>query len=224
MPGEPGRFEDLTRAAKHQYNNRTMARELTERQRQVFEFIRRVCRTDGRPPTVREIADHFGFRSPKAVTDHLGALERKGYIVRRNRKSRNIEIREELSPMGIPVLGRIAAGSPTLAVENVERSISLSSLFDLTPNTFALRVEGDSMREAGILDGDYVVVEQGARVRNGAVAVVLLGEEATVKRVFFQGDRVRLHPENPDFQDILVDRSSPEFSICGPVRGVLRRL
>jgi len=201
-----------------------MSKKLTNRQREVFEFIRDTCRAESRPPTVREIADHFGFRSPKAATDHLNALERKGYIVRRNRKSRNIEIPEELSPQGIPVLGRIAAGSPILAVENVERTLSLGGLFGLSSTTFALRVQGDSMRDAGILDGDYVIVESGAEVKNGAIAVVLLGDEATVKRVFFERHRVRLRPENPAFEEIVVDESSPDFRMCGPVRGLMRRL
>jgi repressor LexA len=107
-----------------------MAKGLTKRQREIFEFICETMREETRPPTVREIAQHFGFRSPKAATDHLDALERKGYIRRRNRKARNIEIREELSPQGIPLVGRIAAGSPVLAVENLETSLSPATLFD----------------------------------------------------------------------------------------------
>jgi len=201
-----------------------MAKGLTERQKAVFEFIRQAFRVEHRPPTVREIAEHFGFRSPKAVTDHLGALERKGYIVRRSRKSRNIEIPENYSPDGIPVVGHIAARAPVLAIENLEGSVSFNSLFAFSPTTFALRVRGDSMRDAGILDGDYVVVEGEAQVRNGTIAVVLLGDEATVKRVFFEGDRVRLHPENASFADTTVDASGPSLRIWGPVRGVIRRL
>jgi len=201
-----------------------MARKLTQRQREVFEFIREYCRTENRPPTVREIADHFGFASPKAVTDHLNALERKGYIVRRNRKARNIELPEEFAPQGIPIAGRIAAGSPALAVEDIEGSVSLGELFDLSPGTFALRVQGDSMQGAGILDGDYVVVQGDGRVRNGAIGVALLGDEATVKRVFFEGKNVRLKPENDDYEEIVVNESSPDFQICGPVCGVIRRM
>ena len=201
-----------------------MAQKPTERQRQVFEFIRETVREGNRPPTVREIADHFGFRSPKAVTDHLNALERKGYIFRRNRKSRNIEIPEELSPRGIPLVGRIAAGSPILAVENLEEPLSLTGLFAVTRSTFALKVHGESMRDAGILEGDYVIVESAAPVKNGTIAAVLLGDEATVKRVFFEGGTIRLKAENPDFEDIVVRKDSPGLEICGPVRGVVRRL
>jgi len=199
-----------------------MAEQLTERQKEVFEFIRRTVREESKPPTVREIAENFGFRSPKAVTDHLNALERKGYIVRRNRKSRNIEIAPALAPQGVPVVGRIAAGSPVLALENLERSLSLDAFVRPTEKTFALQVQGESMRDAGILDGDYVIVEGGASVRSGVIAAVRLGDEATVKRVFFEQGKVRLHGENPDFQDIVADKSSPDVEICGPVRAVIR--
>ena len=156
-----------------------MAKGLTQRQEQVFLFVCDVMREENRPPTVREIAEHFGFRSPKAATDHLDALERKGYIHRRNRKARNIEIREELSPQGIPVIGKIAAGSPTLAVENLEGSLSTTSLFEVHDKTFALQVEGESMTGVGILPGDYVIVDGNGRVKDGAIAAVRLGDEAT---------------------------------------------
>ncbi len=201
-----------------------MAKGLTDRQREVFDFICSVMREETRPPTVREIADHFGFRSPKAATDHLDALERKGYIRRRNRKARNIEIRDELSPQGIPLVGRIAAGAPILAVENLEGSLSTNDLFGVDEQTFALQVEGESMVGAGILPGDYVVVDSGARVRPGAIAAVRLGDEATVKRVYVNKDQVRLVAENPDYEDIVVDRKSEEFAIYGPVVGVMRRV
>ncbi len=201
-----------------------MAKGLTNRQREVFEFICDTMREDNRPPTVREIAQHFGFRSPKAATDHLDALERKGYINRRNRKARNIEIREELSPQGIPLVGRIAAGSPILAVENLEGSLSTSALFEANEKTFALQVEGESMTGAGILPGDYVIVNAGGRLRNGQIGAVRIGDEATVKRVYVKKGQVRLKAENPDYEDIIVNKSSPDFSIYGPVVGVMRKV
>ena len=201
-----------------------MAKGLTERQREVFEFICEVMRAENRPPTVREIAQRFGFQSPKAATDHLDALERKGYIRRRNRKARNIEVREELSPQGIPIVGRIAAGSPILAVENLEGSLSTTGLFKVTEKTFALQVEGESMIGAGILPGDFVIVDGNGRVREGAIAAVGLGDEATVKRVFMNKRQVRLKAENPDYEDIIVDRNSPDFALYGPVVGVVRKL
>ncbi len=201
-----------------------MAKGLTKRQRQVFEFICNVIREESRPPTVREVADHFGFRSPKAATDHLDALERKSYIIRRNRKARNIEVREELSPQGIPLVGRIAAGSPILAVENLEGSLSTNGLFNVDERTFALQVEGESMIGAGILPGDYVIVDSGAGVGKGAIAAVAIGDEATVKRVFISKNQVRLKAENPDYEDIVLDKNSPDFAVYGPVVGVMRRL
>jgi repressor LexA len=201
-----------------------MAKGLTKRQRQVFDFICSAMREEARPPTVREIADHFGFRSPKAATDHLDALEHKGYIRRRTRKSRNIEVREELSPQGIPLVGRIAAGSPILAVENLEGSLSPTSLFGLDEKCFALQVEGESMVGAGILPGDYVVVDSGKRASDGAIAAVGLGDEATVKRVYVNKNQVRLKAENPEYEDIVVDRRSEGLTIYGPVVGVMRRL
>ncbi len=201
-----------------------MAKGLTERQREIFEFICQTMRDENRPPTVREIARQFKFRSPKAATDHLDALERKGYIRRRNRKARNIEIREELSPQGIPIVGRIAAGAPVLAIENLEGSLSTTGLFDVDEHTFALEVEGESMVGAGILPGDYVIVKGNGSVANGAVAAVRIGDEATVKRVFIGQGQVRLKAENPDFEDIVLDRNSPEFALYGPVVGVMRKL
>jgi len=201
-----------------------MAKGLTKRQREVFEFICSTMREENRPPTVREIAQRFDFRSPKAATDHLDALERKGYIHRRNRKSRNIEIREELSPQGIPILGRIAAGSPILAIENLDGSLSTTTLFDVDENTFALEVEGDSMTGAGILPGDYVIVNSNGRVRNGSVVAAQIGDEATVKRVYMRKGQVHLRAENPAYEDIVVDKRSPNFSIYGPVVGVMRKL
>ena len=201
-----------------------MTKRLTARQEEVLRFIRQALREENRPPTVREIADHFGFRSPKAVTDHLSALERKGYIIRRNHKSRNIELPPELAAQGVPVLGRIAAGAPILAIENLQGSLSLSGFVRSAEKTFALKVQGESMRDAGILDGDFVLVEGGAPVRSGAIAAVRLGYEATVKRVFFEKSKVRLKGANKDFQDVVVDKSDPDFEVCGPVRAVIRAI
>lgn len=201
-----------------------MTKGLTDRQREVFEFIRDSLRSHNRPPTVREIASHFNFKSPKAATDHLDALERKGYIHRRSSKARNIELPEGLAPQSIPILGRIAAGEPVLAVEEIDGAVSLSGMFDPSPNTFALTVNGDSMRDAGILDGDYVIVEKGGVVRDGTIAVALLGDEATVKRVYFEAGQIRLQPENPAFEERVVSQEDPDFEVCGPVRGVVRRI
>ncbi len=201
-----------------------MAKGLTKRQREVFDFICSTMREDHRPPTVREIAQRFGFKSPKAATDHLDALERKGYVHRRNRKSRNIEIREELSPQGIPLVGRIAAGSPILAVENLEASLSTTTLFNADEKTFALQVDGESMTGVGILPGDYVIVNGRGQVRNGTIAAVGIDDEATVKRVYIRKNELRLKSENPEFEDIVVDRDSADVVLYGPVVGVMRKV
>jgi repressor LexA len=201
-----------------------MAKDLTAKQRAIFEFICETIRVESRPPTVREISEYFGFQSPKAATDHLTALERKGYISRPDRSSRNIVVREELDPQGIPVVGRIAAGEPLLAIENIEESLSTNVLYNVGARTMALKVDGESMTGAGILPGDYVIVENGQRVRNGKIGAVRIGDEATVKRVFIEKAQVRLQAENPDYKDIIVNRRSPEFEIIGPVIGVMRRL
>jgi repressor LexA len=201
-----------------------MAKGLTARQREVFDFICDTMRQENRPPTVREIAQHFKFRSPKAATDHLDALECKGFISRPTRKARNIEIREELDPMGIPIVGRIAAGSPILAVENLEGSLSTASFYAVSDKTLALLVEGESMIDAGILPGDYVIVNSGASVRTGQIAACRIGDEATVKRVDIQKKQVILHPENDEYDDIVVDKKSDEFAFIGPVIGVMRRV
>ena len=201
-----------------------MARGLTDRQREIFDFICDVMRAENRPPTVREIAEHFGFRSPKAATDHLDALERKGYIRRRDRKARNIEIRSELSPQGIPLVGRIAAGTPILAVENLEGSLSTTEMFGVDEHTFALQVEGESMIGAGILPGDFVIVDGSRQAGKGDIAAVRIGDEATVKRIYAERGQVRLKAENPAFKDILVDKNSPEFAVYGLVVGVMRKL
>ncbi|MFP4026618.1 MAG: transcriptional repressor LexA [Candidatus Brocadiia bacterium] len=201
-----------------------MTEKLTERQREVFDFIRSRFRAESRPPTVREIADHFGFASPKAATDHLDALEKKGFILRRNRKARNIELPEEFAPQGIPVLGRIAAGSPTLAVENLSGALSLTDLFEANSSTFALQVQGDSMTGAGIFDGDYVIVQNDETVKDGMIAAVSLDDEATVKRIKFDQQKLRLQPENPDFDEIVVKKNGSEVQLYGPVVGVIRKL
>jgi repressor LexA len=121
-------------------------------------------------------------------------------------------------------VGRIAAGSPILAIENLEGSLSTNDLFEVDEKTFALQVEGDSMTGAGILPGDYVIVQSGVEVRNGSIAAVRIEDEATVKRVFLTKNQLRLKAENPEYEDIVVDRETGDFSVYGPVIGVMRRV
>ena len=194
---------------------------LTDRQRAVLEFIEEVVRDSGYPPTVREIGRRFRIASPRGVSDHLEALERKGYIERAAGKSRGLRLLKKLS--GVPIVGSVAAGSPILAVENTEGELDVADLFG-TDDVFAVRVQGDSMVDCGIFDGDYAVVRRADRVDNGAVAVAYIDGEATVKRVFRTRSGFRLQPENETIQPIEVDESTPDFRIGGLVIGVVRRM
>lgn len=210
-----------------------MAKALTARQRAVLDFIRAETVRRGFPPTIREIGAHFGLNSTGSVRDHLRALERKGHIARRSHLSRGIALRGGPSgarrpapprPRGIPLVGEIAAGSPQLAIENPEDVLGLTPELFGGGELFALRVEGESMREAGILDGDIVVVRRQATAENGEVVAALIGEEATVKRFFRRGRRVELRPENPAMEPIRLEPGQAEVMVLGKVVGVLRRL
>jgi repressor LexA len=202
--------------------------ELTERQREILEFIKQQVREKGYPPSVREIGDAVGLRSSSTVHGHLRRLEDKGYIRRDPTKPRAIEILDdELAESQImrdliivPIVGRVTAGQPILAVENVEDYYPLPRDFASDEATFMLRVQGDSMIEAGILDGDYVVVRQQPDAINGDIVVVLLEDEATVKRFFRESEHIRLQPENPLYEPIITTNAQ----ILGKVIGVLRRL
>jgi repressor LexA len=198
-----------------------MKEPMTARQRQVLEFIEAEGRRMGRPPTVREIAEEFGFRSPRAASDHLDALERKGWIQRDRGRSRGIRLPD--SPTGIPLVGRVAAGHPILSPEFRDGTLDFHNLFGIH-DRFAVRVIGDSMIGCGIHDGDYVIVQRADRVEEGQIALVYLDGEATVKRVHRTRAGYRLEPENPRFAPLEVDAASPEFRIGGPVVGVVRRV
>ncbi len=210
--------------------------ELTSRQREIFNFIRAFIRERGYPPSVREIGEHFHIY-PRAVFDHLKALEKKGYLRRRGSKSRGLEIlifqgagpsREHLRREGrvlireIPVLGRVAAGKPTLAVEHVEGTIPLPTEWVKGKEVFLLRVKGDSMSPY-ILPNDYVVVRSQPSAENGDVVVTLVGEEATVKRFFKKGRKIELKPENERWETIQIEEGSGEVQILGKVIGLFRK-
>jgi repressor LexA len=194
---------------------------LTDRQRAILEFIEEVVRDSGYPPTVREIGKRFRISSPRGVSDHLAALERKGYIERAAGKSRGLTLLRKLS--GVPIVGSVAAGSPILAVENSEGELDVADLFG-TDDVFAVRVQGDSMIGCGIFDGDYAVVRRADRVDNGSVGVAYIDGEATVKRVYRTRSGFRLQPENETMEPIEVDESTPDFRIGGLVIGVVRRM
>lgn len=194
-------------------------RQLTQRQQQVLELIQELMAESGLPPTRTEIACRLGFKSGNAAEDHLRALARKGMIKLLPGAARGIRLTD---PPGLPVVGRVAAGSPLLAQEHIEAHYRLDPhLFNPRPH-FLLRVRGMSMRDAGILDGDLLAVHRSPEVHNGQIVVARLGEEVTVKRYRLKGSQVWLVPDNPDFQPIVVDSASPGLMLEGVVVGVIR--
>jgi repressor LexA len=198
---------------------------LTARQRQIFNFILEQIDRRGIPPTIREIGDQFGISSPNGVRDHLLALQRKGYLKRTPEKSRSLEVAEGLRrDRGSPILGRIAAGKPILAEENFQGVLNFDLLFGRGGALFALRVEGESMKETGIFPGDFVVVKHQPHIASGEIGVVYIDDEATVKRIFVEGSRLRLQPENEAMDPVFIDRDDDRLRIGGKVIGVVRKM
>lgn len=196
---------------------------LTERQKKVMEFLKSYVREHGYPPTIREIGKHFGFTWP-AARGYLAALEKKGLIRMNPFKSRGIEILDlrKKDALEIPIAGRIRAGEPIIAIEDIESHILVDRSLFKDSNAFALRVKGDSMIEAGIFDGDYVVVSPQKEIANGETGVVLIGDEATVKRISIKGDSITLIPANQAMKP--VSYRPGEVSVIGRVIGVIRKL
>ena len=218
---------------------------LTDRQRQALQFITDCLSVRGYPPTLREIGEHMGIRSTNGVNDHLKALERKGYLVREELKSRalrplEVEGGSSRTPssestdnrrgdeMEIAILGRVAAGEPILAEENVIDRVVVDRYFlgaVKAKEVFGLVVRGESMIDAGIFDGDYIFVRKQSTATEGEIVVVMIEGEATCKRFYHEGDRIRLEPANTSMKPIYVSRE--EFravEVLGKVVGVYRRL
>ena len=200
-----------------------MMDKLTQRQSQVLLFIQQFIDTMGMPPTRAEIARELGFRSVNAAEEHLRALERKGVIELIPGTSRGIQLKDFLrDQLGLPLIGRVAAGNPILAQEHIEGHYRIdTSIFSLLPH-FLLRVEGMSMKDAGILDGDLVAVHRTAEVRSGQIIVARLEDEVTVKRYRQEGRVVWLLPENDSFSPIKVDLKRETMVIEGIVVGLVR--
>ena len=198
---------------------------LTKRQAEILGFIRDHVAEHGVAPTVREIADRFGLRSTNAVADHLRALERKGVIEREERAARGIRLPEERAvARRVPVVGQIAAGTPVLAEENIEDWLALDEGVVPRGDLFALRVRGDSMVGAHILDGDLVIVRMQREAERGQIVAALIGDEATLKTYMPQGKSVLLLPANPDYDPLVFDRSNGEgLRILGVAVGLVRR-
>src|ERR1700704_354519 len=195
--------------------------ELTDRQKQILHFIVRESELKGFPPTIREIGEQMDIRSTNGVHDHLKALERKGYLLRGEQQSRSLVptkrarlvlglgARKDADLGEVPVLGRVAAGAPLLATENIEDSVRIDSflLGGSGREVFALRVKGESMIEDGIHDGDYLFVRKTPSAHPGEIVVALIEDEATVKRYFPEGDRIRFQPANKEMEPIYVKKA-----------------
>lgn len=217
---------------------------LTKRQEQTLDFIRSSIKERGYPPTLREIGEHMGIRSTNGVNDHLRALERKGYLRREDMKSRALRVVDDEPEMAgdagsalgghpanddlleIPILGRVAAGLPILAEENVVDTVTVDRMMVRGGrDVFGLRVQGDSMIEAGILSGDYIFVRRQQSADRGEIVVALIGDEATVKYYFPEKDYIRFQPANAAMAPILVRASDFKSTmLLGKVVGVYRRL
>ena len=203
---------------------------LTDRQSEILKLIRELTEVSGYPPTRAEIAEKMGFRSVNAAEQHLRALEKKGAIDISSGASRGIRVRDAAARssgrlgrlLDLPVIGRVAAGSPMLAEENVQ------ARYQIDPNLFTpradylLRVRGMSMRDAGILEGDLLAVHKTPEARSGQIVIARLGDEVTVKRLRRRGHAVQLEPENPEFEPIEVDARSETLVIEGIAVGVIR--
>jgi len=198
-------------------------RELTPRQKQILELIQDFIYETGMPPTRAEIAKELGFKSPNAAEEHLRALQKKGVLDLLPGASRGIRLKDSLrDQMGLPLVGQVAAGNPILAEEHIETHYRIDpQLFNPKPH-YLLRVQGMSMRNAGILDGDLVAVHRTPEVRSRQIIVARVDDEVTVKRYQQTGTIVSLLPENEDFEPIVVDLTKQELVIEGVVVGVIR--
>lgn len=207
-----------------------MSLDLTKQQSKILDFIRSEVQTKGYPPSVREICEAVGLKSTSTVHGHLRRLEKKGYIRRDSTKPRAIELLDSSSDIypdkkeiaNIPIIGKVTAGEPILAVENVEETfpVPVDFIESGTNTYFMLKVKGESMIDAGILDSDFVLVKQQPIADNGQIAVALLDDSATVKRFFKEKDHIRLQPENKFMDPIIVD----DAKVLGIVKGVFRKI
>ncbi|PID42478.1 MAG: repressor LexA [Proteobacteria bacterium] len=198
---------------------------LTKRQSEVLALVKNHLNETGYPPTRAEIARELGFRSANAAEEHLKALSRKGAIEMIPGASRGIRIisQDNDEPKGIPIVGKVAAGNPVLAIENIDEYCEVPAGMFTPPAHYFLRVSGFSMKDAGILDGDLLAVHRTNQVRNGQIVVARLEDEVTVKRWQKDGNKVRLLPENESFDPIVVDLKQQQLEIEGLGVGIIRR-
>ena len=203
-----------------------MSEALSEKQKKILDYLKQEIRTKGYPPSVREIGEAVGLKSTSTVHGYLERLEKKGLIRRDPSKPRAIEILDDSAYLfrkdfvNVPIVGRVTAGQPILAVENIEDTFPIPAEHLHNSDVFMLSVRGESMIEAGILDGDYVIVQKQSTAENGEIVVALIEDEATVKTFYKEQDTIRLQPENPTMEPIIVDH----VIILGKVVGVIRWL
>ena len=198
---------------------------LTKRQQEIFDFVKRYVGEHGYPPTVRDIGKAIGLTSSSTVHAHLSNLEKLGLLRRDPTKPRAIEVlkdraRQAVAPDGLPLVGQVAAGSPVLAEENIEEYVPVPGIAGGEDGEFVLRVKGDSMKDAGILEDDHVIVRRQDTAADGDIVVALVGDEATVKRFFREEDHVRLQPENETMEPI----RTRDAQVLGRVVGLCRRV
>lgn len=202
-----------------------MNKTLTDRQRRIFEFIQDRIYNRGNAPTIREIGQQFGISSTNGVRTHLTALIAKGYLKKSEYLSRGLSLsRAAFHAFGrVPVVGAVPAGLPIDAIENVEDDIAIDASFLPKGETFSLRVTGESMKDAGIFDGDLVIVKKQRTAERNDIVVAMINGEATVKRYIPEGHKVRLQPANDAFDPIIVSKRSGDFQIAGKVVGLIRK-
>jgi repressor LexA len=204
-------------------------KKLTPIQQKVFDFLKDFLGEKGFPPTLREIASHFGLRGPKGPQKTLNILERKGYIHKVPGGSRAIEILSfptvRLNQiLSIPIVGRVQAGEPILAIENIEGYMNLDRNLVSSGDVFLLRVQGDSMIDAHIQDGDFALVKPQPNAENGEIVVALIEDEATIKRIFKKRDLIQLEPANSKMEPIVVKKGEKKITIVGKVIGIFRKI
>lgn len=207
-----------------------MKKILTQRQQDILDFIESFMQKRGYPPTLREIGNEFGISSTNGVRVNLAALEKKKYIVRRPWLSRGIElvnapkvIHTDSEVGYVPIIGKVAAGEPIFAAENIQGMLAVDDSFIQTKKVFALKVQGDSMIGIGIVDGDYVLARRQHTADPGEIIVFIIGDEITVKRYDSKGDKVLLIPENEAYEVRSIKKNSPDLQIAGKVVGLMRK-
>ena len=202
-----------------------MARELTEVQKKILEYLIDKIKGKGIPPTLAEVAKHFGYKNRATVQQHLGAIERKGYIRKSPKLSRGIELTlEDKFFVPRPVLGEVAAGNPLTIYPDAIDTIELPTVARVPGDSFLLRVKGDSLKDAYIFSGDIVIVNPNLEAKNGQIVVAILDDAAVVKRFYKKKNEIELISENPEYDPIVIDKKYPSFKLVGIVVGVYRSM